>query len=129
MGGRTRPVVQCFANASQERRFLSRHTGPAIPASVRELRAYIRRQTQLHQRCVRRNGDLLEHVSTADNARDLDLLRQAVGDERLTYYGTSYGTFLGTTYINMFPTRSAPPSSTGPSHRGRGPAPTRTRGS
>jgi pimeloyl-ACP methyl ester carboxylesterase len=103
MGGRTRPVVQCFANASQERRFLSRHTGPAIPASVRELRAYIRRQTQLHQRCVRRNGDLLEHVSTADNARDLDLLRQAVGDERLTYYGTSYGTFLGTTYINMFP--------------------------
>jgi pimeloyl-ACP methyl ester carboxylesterase len=105
MGGRTRPVVQCFANASQEERFVSQDSGPAIPASVRELRAFIRRQTRLHERCVRRNGDLLEHVSTADNARDLDLLRQAVGDERLTYYGTSYGTFLGATYINMFPDR------------------------
>jgi pimeloyl-ACP methyl ester carboxylesterase len=103
MGGGTRPVVQCFATASQEARFLSKDTGPAIPASVPELRAFIRRQTELHERCVRRNGDLLKHVSTADNARDLDLLRQAVGDQRLNYYGTSYGTFLGATYINMFP--------------------------
>lgn len=42
-------------------------------------------------------------MSTADNARDLDLLRRAVGEERLSYYGTSYGTFLGATYVNMFP--------------------------
>jgi pimeloyl-ACP methyl ester carboxylesterase len=103
MGGRTRPVVQCFASASQEARFLSHGTGPAIPASVPELRAFVRRRTALNMRCVRRNGDLLKHVSTADNARDLELLRQAVGDDKLTYYGTSYGTFLGATYINMFP--------------------------
>ena len=46
---------------------------------------------------------LLRHVSTADTARDLDLLRRAVGDRRLSYYGFSYGTFLGATYANLFP--------------------------
>ncbi|MDT5131559.1 MAG: hypothetical protein QOE41_870 [Mycobacterium sp.] len=51
------------------------------------------------------SGDLLRHVSTADSARDLDRLRQAVGDRELTYYGESYGTFLGQTYANLFPTR------------------------
>ncbi|MER7843960.1 alpha/beta fold hydrolase [Kitasatospora sp. NPDC096077] len=48
---------------------------------------------------------LLAHLSTADVARDLDLLRQAVGDRRLNYLGTSYGTYLGATYANLFPGR------------------------
>jgi pimeloyl-ACP methyl ester carboxylesterase len=47
----------------------------------------------------------LRHVSTADTARDLNLLRRAVGDRRLSYYGISYGTFLGATYANLFPER------------------------
>jgi pimeloyl-ACP methyl ester carboxylesterase len=47
----------------------------------------------------------LQHVSTADTARDLDLLRAGVGDRTLNYYGVSYGTFLGATYSNMFPNR------------------------
>jgi pimeloyl-ACP methyl ester carboxylesterase len=42
-------------------------------------------------------------MSTADVARDLDLLRQAVGDERITYLGFSYGSYVGNTYANMFP--------------------------
>ena len=42
-------------------------------------------------------------MSTADVARDLDLLRQAVGDRRLTYLGFSYGTYIGNTYANLFP--------------------------
>ena len=44
-------------------------------------------------------------MSTADVARDLDLLRRAVGDRRLTYLGFSYGSFLGNTYANLFPQR------------------------
>ena len=54
-------------------------------------------------RCAQRNGDLLDHLSTANVARDLDLLRQAVGDRQLSYDGISYGTYLGTTYAAMFP--------------------------
>ena len=42
-------------------------------------------------------------MNTGDVARDLDLLRQAVGDDRLTYLGFSYGSYLGTTYANLFP--------------------------
>ncbi len=54
-------------------------------------------------RCAQRNGDLLAHLSTANVARDLDLMRQAVGDRKLTYDGISYGTYLGTTYAALFP--------------------------
>ena len=46
-----------------------------------------------------------EHVSTANVARDMDALRAAVGDERLSYLGFSYGTFLGATYAALFPDR------------------------
>ncbi|MEN3299842.1 alpha/beta hydrolase [Pseudonocardia sp.] len=101
MGGRTTPVVQCFDSADAEGAFLSRLQ--AVPVSDAEFTQDETLRAQFNARCVQRNGDLLAHVSTADDARDLDLLRQAVGDERTSYYGTSYGTFLGATYLNMFP--------------------------
>ncbi|WP_370961366.1 alpha/beta hydrolase [Amycolatopsis sp. cg9] len=49
------------------------------------------------------SGALLSHLSTANVARDLELLRQAVGDPALNFYGYSYGTYLGGTYANLFP--------------------------
>jgi pimeloyl-ACP methyl ester carboxylesterase len=55
--------------------------------------------------CVARTGaTLLAHVSTLDTARDLDVLRAAIGDTKLTYIGASYGTFLGAIYAQLFPT-------------------------
>ena len=55
--------------------------------------------------CVARTGaTLLAHVSTLDTARDLDVLRAAIGDPKLTYIGASYGTFLGAIYAQLFPT-------------------------
>ena len=56
--------------------------------------------------CVASNAELLPHIGTANTARDMDLLRAAVGDERLNYFGFSYGTYLGTVYANMFPQRT-----------------------
>jgi pimeloyl-ACP methyl ester carboxylesterase len=55
--------------------------------------------------CLANNGEILRHVSTANVARDMDALRAAVGDERLSYLGFSYGTFLGATYAALFPDR------------------------
>ncbi|MFY1678116.1 MULTISPECIES: alpha/beta hydrolase [unclassified Streptomyces] len=51
-------------------------------------------------------AELLPHVSTAEAARDMDVLRAVLGDERLTYVGASYGTFLGATYAGLFPGRT-----------------------
>ncbi|MFH8794276.1 alpha/beta hydrolase [Streptomyces sp. NPDC017941] len=55
--------------------------------------------------CAQRSGKLLGHVSTVETARDMDILRAALGDEKLTYVGASYGTFLGATYAGLFPER------------------------
>ncbi|MER6110777.1 alpha/beta hydrolase [Streptomyces hirsutus] len=49
---------------------------------------------------------LLRHVSTIEAARDMDIVRAALGDEKLNYVGASYGTFLGATYAGLFPDRT-----------------------
>ncbi|MFC8895757.1 alpha/beta hydrolase [Streptomyces cinereoruber] len=55
--------------------------------------------------CAKRSGKVLPHVSTVETARDMDVLRAVLGDERLSYVGASYGTFLGATYAELFPDR------------------------
>ena len=55
--------------------------------------------------CQARSGAILPYVGTDNVARDMDQIRQAVGDAKLTYLGLSYGTFLGATYADLFPTR------------------------
>lgn len=53
--------------------------------------------------CAANTGDELEFVTTVSAARDLDLLRAVLGDEKLNYLGYSYGTFLGATYAELYP--------------------------
>ena len=55
--------------------------------------------------CVKYSDGVLPHVGTDNVARDMDQLRIALGDERLTYLGQSYGTFLGQVYAELFPGR------------------------
>ncbi len=55
--------------------------------------------------CARRNDSTLAYLSTDAVARDLDLLRSAVGDDELTYLGFSYGTLIGSRYAELFPDR------------------------
>jgi len=66
----------------------------------------VRLARQWNQACKAHSGDLLPYVGTKSQARDLDLLRAAVGDEKLTYFGGSYATYVGTVYASMFPTRT-----------------------
>lgn len=55
--------------------------------------------------CNERSGELLPFVGTDNIVQDMDLLRQALGDEKVTYLGFSYGTFLGTMYADRYPDR------------------------
>ncbi|NUU21960.1 MAG: alpha/beta fold hydrolase [Streptomycetaceae bacterium] len=55
--------------------------------------------------CVRNSPDRLPYVGTGYVARDLDLIRAALGEEQLTFYGRSFGTYIGTVYADLFPGR------------------------
>jgi len=55
--------------------------------------------------CEMRSGDVLPYVATQDTVRDMDRIRAAVGDDKLTYLGYSYGTYLGALYADFFPDR------------------------
>ncbi|KUH39886.1 MULTISPECIES: alpha/beta hydrolase [Streptomyces] len=56
--------------------------------------------------CAERSARVLPHVSTVEAARDMDIVRAALGDAKLNYVGASYGTFLGATYAELFPERT-----------------------
>jgi pimeloyl-ACP methyl ester carboxylesterase len=56
--------------------------------------------------CLEHTGPLLQFVDTVSAARDMDLLRAVLGDEKLNFLGYSYGTFLGATYADLYPEKT-----------------------
>ncbi len=76
-----------------------------FPVNAAQEEIWRRVDNALAGQCDQRGSKLYDHMSTADAARDLDLLREAVGDAKINYIGYSYGTYLGMTYINLFPDR------------------------
>jgi pimeloyl-ACP methyl ester carboxylesterase len=74
-----------------------------FPVTREEEQVWVRSDRAIARACAERGGPILNHMSTANVARDLDLLRRAVGDAKLTYAGYSYGSYLGSTYANLFP--------------------------
>ena len=96
--------VRCFPSEAAENSFLA-----GLPADVPVTPAQISTWDQIMARysalCARTNGSLLQHTSTADVARDMDLLRQSVGEPELNYVAGSYGTGLGAVYANLFPAK------------------------
>ncbi|NXY96585.1 alpha/beta fold hydrolase, partial [Streptomyces sp. BR123] len=89
-------------------------TGPAMdaytqvdqtPDDAAERAALVASFKEFAAGCQERSRRVLPHVSTVDAARDMDMLRAVLGDEKLAYVGASYGTFLGATYADLFPGR------------------------
>jgi pimeloyl-ACP methyl ester carboxylesterase len=95
--------VQCFDSVAAQQAFYSKFG--LFPVGYQEEQAYREAYQQFDQQCEQHNARILPHLSTANVARDMDLLRQAVGDAKLNYFGLSYGTYLGETYANLFPNR------------------------
>jgi pimeloyl-ACP methyl ester carboxylesterase len=99
--GESKPAIDCRVN--QETEGIYRQPFPT-PENL-DVGALIDVNLRYIDRCLALNPGILPYVSTANVARDMDLLRKAVGDDRLTYLGFSYGTFLGATYASLFPNR------------------------
>ncbi|GLW13173.1 proteinase [Microtetraspora sp. NBRC 13810] len=91
--------VRCLSKAQLDG-YLSLDSTPDSPAEVTALEEGSRR---FATGCDTESAKLLPHVGTVDAARDMDILRAALGDARLTYLGKSYGTFLGAVYADLFP--------------------------
>ncbi|WP_411150300.1 alpha/beta hydrolase [Streptomyces sp. A30] len=73
------------------------------PDTSSEESAYFKDAADFGTGCAKDAGKLLAHVSTTDTARDMDLMRQVLGDRRMHYFGISYGTELGGVYAHLFP--------------------------
>jgi pimeloyl-ACP methyl ester carboxylesterase len=92
--------ISCFANKAEEARFWGRYT---VPVTKAEWKRRMPQAIDYARRCTRRNRELLRYDSTADTVRDLDYLRELLGEPKLNYRGVSYGTLIGQTYANLFP--------------------------
>lgn len=93
----------CFR--TEERELASPLLQTIYPQPGRPEVRYIADTQRLAGRCQATSPRRFSTASTANVARDMDLLRQAVGDRQLTYAGYSYGTYLGATYARLFPGR------------------------
>jgi pimeloyl-ACP methyl ester carboxylesterase len=93
--------LRCFSSAEEQAEFVS--SRPGYPIGAAEIAAFTSSSAEIGRKCAEARQPILSHMSTANVARDLDLLRQAVGDHALNFAGYSYGGLLGATYAAMFP--------------------------
>ncbi|MFC7545577.1 alpha/beta hydrolase [Plantactinospora sp. GCM10030261] len=91
--------VKCISNADLDASF----GYDPDPDTAAEFDGLVRLNERIGKACGDKYGDQLRLFSTEQAARDIDAIRSAVGDEKLTYLGYSYGTLLGATYAQLFP--------------------------
>jgi pimeloyl-ACP methyl ester carboxylesterase len=97
--GGSQPAVHCMTGPQLDKYYETDDT-PDTPAQLNDVVS----ESELFAReCARNAGPLLPYVGTQNAARDLDVLRAALGEPRLTYLGKSYGTYLGAWYAQLFP--------------------------
>jgi pimeloyl-ACP methyl ester carboxylesterase len=97
--GRSSPALDCRPGYFEPVRPPSVPDTPAVELAGRA------RARAFAQACAHKYADLLPYLDTADAARDLDVVRQALGAPRISYFGYSYGTYLGAMYGRLFPHR------------------------
>jgi pimeloyl-ACP methyl ester carboxylesterase len=97
--GASRPI-RCLSPAGMDAFF---HADPIPDTAARRARL-VAVNRAFADGCWKRNGDYLRHIGSIDTVRDMDVLRAALGDRKLTYYGASYGTYLGARFAELFPT-------------------------
>ncbi|PRY59524.1 alpha/beta hydrolase family protein [Knoellia remsis] len=96
--GRSAPI-DCLTDSELDD-FLG---GDPTPDDAAEQTEFASGAKEFAAACGSNAGPLLGHVSTVDAAKDMDILRARLGEDKLDYLGKSYGTYLGATYADLFP--------------------------
>ncbi|MFM2076806.1 MAG: hypothetical protein RJA49_696, partial [Actinomycetota bacterium] len=95
--GFSEPAVDCIDDYDP---YFAIDSSPDTAAERADL---ISKAKEFGAACARKNGALLAHIGTADSARDMDAIRSALGEQTISYFGFSYGSELGATWLTMFP--------------------------
>ena len=96
--------VNCFATTARQTPTMTT-LNLGFPWGAAQEKAYVAAAGREARGCSTTGRELAGAMSTAEVARDMDVMRRAVGDKLLSYLGFSYGTALGQYYANMFPDR------------------------
>ncbi|MDK9501434.1 alpha/beta hydrolase [Streptomyces katrae] len=96
--GRSAPV-----RCEDDKQLDAYYAQDSSPATPEQEKAFVDGIRTYQQACKANSGKVLPYVGTENAARDLDRIRQALGDEKLNYFGISYGTELGGVYAHLFP--------------------------
>jgi pimeloyl-ACP methyl ester carboxylesterase len=105
IGFDTRGVGQSVPALHCDPAFFSRERPDYIPASAAAEQVLVGRAKAYAASCAKRYGWLLPYLTTENIARDLDQVRAAMGQQKLSYLGYSYGTYIGQVYATLFPSR------------------------
>ncbi|RYZ32292.1 MAG: alpha/beta hydrolase, partial [Propionibacteriaceae bacterium] len=95
--GDSEPAVSCdpeFAGYDRPR---------YVPASPALSEAWFAKTNAYTDACAKKNGPILDHLTTVDSAKDMESIRKALGQKKINYYGFSYGTYLGQVYGTLYP--------------------------
>jgi pimeloyl-ACP methyl ester carboxylesterase len=95
--GASSPALTCDPDVAQ---------GPRpqyVPTNSAVEKAWKDRARSYARKCGQNAGNLLEHIKTVDVVKDMDLIRSALGQKQINYYGFSYGTYLGQVYSTLYP--------------------------
>jgi pimeloyl-ACP methyl ester carboxylesterase len=95
--GQSTPPIDCVDDYDEY------FAGDDTPQNDAERTQIVDTDKRFAEGCQTRSGDLLQHVGTNDSARDMDVIRRAVGEEQISYFGFSYGSELGAAWATLFP--------------------------
>ncbi|GAA3038798.1 alpha/beta hydrolase [Streptosporangium longisporum] len=99
--GASDPALTC----ADPRTFYRAPRPDQVPDTRREEGVLLERAREYAEACGTRWGWMLPHMTTENSARDMDMIRAALGESKISFMGYSYGTYLGAVYATLFPDR------------------------